>query len=272
MVLNLGLSGQPFSGPDIGGYARPGDGTLFARWMGIGALLPFARGHTEKGNPGKEPWSFGPDVERTCRQAIERRYRLLPYIYTLFEAASRTGLPVVRPLFFADPADTTLRRIDDAFLLGADVLVAARVTPDGPRTARLPRDIWRRFHLEVGDEANTDLPELYLRGGSIVPLGPVMQHADERPLDPLQLLVCLDAEGRATGTLYEDEGDGFGWQSGRFRRTSWVAGRDGAAVVVTTQVETGALVPPKREIEVRLLLDGREVRGRAVAGLPVRLE
>ncbi|RPJ44211.1 MAG: alpha-glucosidase, partial [Candidatus Latescibacterota bacterium] len=108
-VLNLGLSGQPFSGADIGGFAGDGDGDLFARWMGIGALLPFARGHSEKGTIDKEPWAFGPEVEAVCREALRRRYRLLPYLYTVFREASVTGLPVARPLFFADPADATLR-------------------------------------------------------------------------------------------------------------------------------------------------------------------
>lgn len=118
MVLNLGLSGQPLSGPDIGGFVGAGDGPLFARWMGVGALLPFARGHTGKGNIDKEPWSFGREVENTCRLALQRRSRLLPYLYTLAREASLTGLPIARPLFFADPADPALRDMDDAFLLG----------------------------------------------------------------------------------------------------------------------------------------------------------
>ncbi|HNW41171.1 MAG TPA: glycoside hydrolase family 31 protein, partial [Opitutaceae bacterium] len=117
MALNLGLSGQPFTGPDIGGFAEDGPagataaerGTHFARWMGVGALLPFSRAHTNKGNGDKEPWAFGPEVERTCRTAIERRYRLMPYLYTLFREASVTGMPVVRPVFFADPRDPALR-------------------------------------------------------------------------------------------------------------------------------------------------------------------
>src|SRR5262249_46978328 len=103
MVLNLGLSAQPFSGPDIGGFSGNGDGKLFGRWMGVGALLPFARGHSIKDSADHEPWSFGPDTEATCRRALERRYRLLPYLYTLFHEASTTGLPIVRPLFYADP-------------------------------------------------------------------------------------------------------------------------------------------------------------------------
>ncbi|MEO1130752.1 MAG: TIM-barrel domain-containing protein [Planctomycetota bacterium] len=80
MALNLGLSGQPFAGPDIGGFKGSISGEMFARWMGIGAMLPFARGHTEVDSIDKEPWAFGPEVERTARLALERRYQHMPYL------------------------------------------------------------------------------------------------------------------------------------------------------------------------------------------------
>jgi alpha-glucosidase len=127
MVLNLGLSGQPFAGPDIGGFSGNADATLFARWMGIGALLPFARGHSIKDSVDHEPWSFGPECEATCRLALNRRSRLMPYLYTLFREASLTDVPVARPVFFADPKDAALRDVDDCFLLGPDLLIRACV-------------------------------------------------------------------------------------------------------------------------------------------------
>lgn len=270
MVLNLGLSGQPFTGPDIGGFAGNGDGALFARWMGFGALLPFARGHTGKENIDKEPWSFGPAVEQTSRLAIQLRYRLLPYIYTLFEEASRTGLPVARPLFFFDPRDPALRSEDDAFLLGADLLVAAQMMPDRTRTPVLPRGIWRPFTLVDRDD---DLPALYLRGGAILPVGPVMQYTDEKPLDPLTLVVALDEAGRAEGALYEDAGDGYGYQRGEFRRTRITATLQDNVVLVRIRPEQGAWTwPVERRITVRVLLEGREVATPApVAGNEIRL-
>src|SRR5690606_14636225 len=113
---------------------------------------PFARGHTGKGNVDKEPWAFGPEMEEACRLALQRRYVLLPYYYTLFEEASRTGLPVLRPAFFADPTDPALRSEDDAFLIGDDLLVEPFVTPDRDRAVVLPRgagdgSAWRRITL-----------------------------------------------------------------------------------------------------------------------------
>ncbi len=236
MVLNLGLSGQPLSGPDIGGFVGAGDGPMFARWMGVGALLPFARGHTGKGNIDKEPWSFGREVENTCRLALQRRYRLLPYFYTLAREASETGLPIVRPVFFADPADTTLRAVDDAFLLGDDLLVVANTAP-GPRDADaklppFPRGKWREVSLVPGDQADPDLPRLFLREGAALPLGPLVEWSDQIPLDEIELLVNPDASGHAVGTLYEDAGDGLGYRDRAYRLTqfSFSGGKASATV------------------------------------------
>lgn len=260
MALNVGLSGQPFIGPDIGGFAGNGpagaEGKLFARWMGFGALLPFARGHTGKENIDKEPWSFGPEVEATCRRALQRRYRLMPYLYTTFREASITGLPVARPLFFADPKDQALRSEDDAFLLGSDVLVAARVTPDRGRTALLPQGSWRKFAFE-SETPDPDLPDLYLRGGAILATGPVMEYVDEKPLNPLTLYISLDGSGRAAGTLYEDAGDGYGYQNGDYRLATYRASREGGTVTVVRESVDGQMMAPARQIEVRLVMDGK---------------
>ncbi|KAJ6342065.1 hypothetical protein OIU78_010081 [Salix suchowensis] len=109
MVLQLGLSGQPLSGPDIGGFAGNATPKLFGRWMGVGAMFPFCRGHSEKRTNDHEPWSFGEECEEVCRLALKRRYRLLLHIYTLFYLAHTTGTLVATPTFFADPKDPGLR-------------------------------------------------------------------------------------------------------------------------------------------------------------------
>ncbi|MBM3319561.1 MAG: DUF5110 domain-containing protein [Candidatus Eisenbacteria bacterium] len=274
-VLNLGLSGQPFSGPDIGGFAEAGDAALFARWMGIGALFPFARGHTAKGNIDKEPWSFGPETEATCRRAIERRYRLMPYLYTVFRETSLTGLPVARPLFFADPSDPDLRSEDDAFLLGADLLVSARTTPKRDRVPVMPIGDWKKIPWEeTAGEEDPDLPELYIRGGAIVPIGPVMQHTGEKPLDPLTLLVRLDAEGRAKGTLYEDDGESLEYRKGAFRITEFEARETRGVVRLASRIVDGYWKEPQRKTFVRLLLDEgtleTEWKGRDSVSIRVR--
>ncbi len=233
MVMNLGLSGQPMSGPDIGGFVGAGSGEMFARWMGIGALQPFARGHTGKGNIDKEPWAFGGDVEKTCRLALQRRYRLLPYLYSLMREAAETGLPPVRPLFFLDPADPGLRAEDDSFLLGDDLLVACNTRPGEKPVPVLPAGNWVKVSLVDGDLDDPDLPDLYLREGAILALGPIMQWSDEKPLDELELLVNPGPDGRAVGYLYEDDGDGYGYREGAYRVTEFVVAGPGESVEST---------------------------------------
>ena len=123
MSITLGLSGQAFNGPDIGGFLNNTDADLWAHWLGFGVFLPFARGHACAGTNDKEPWAFGEAIENTPRIALERRYRLLPYFYTLFYEAHKTGVPGMEPVFFADPKDLRLRSEQQAFLLGDNVLV-----------------------------------------------------------------------------------------------------------------------------------------------------
>jgi len=222
MVLNLGLSGQPFCGPDIGGFIGNATAELFARWMGIGALLPFARGHSTKDSKDHEPWAFGAECERACRLALERRYRLMPYLYTVFHEAHMTGMPVARPVWFADAKDAGLRAVGDAFLIGGDVLVVASTRARGgkPRSVLGVFERWREF--EPAAEVVEGLPRLYVRPGAIVPVGPLMQFVDEKELDPLTLVALPDESGRAEGMLYEDAGDGNGYAAGDFALTRHV--------------------------------------------------
>ncbi|MEO1717047.1 MAG: TIM-barrel domain-containing protein [Planctomycetota bacterium] len=283
MTLNLGLSGQPFAGPDIGGFIDAGTPEMFARWMGFGALLPFARGHTQTGNIDKEPWSFGPEVEATSRRAIERRYRLLPYFYTLFEESSRTGMPIARPTFFADPADQRLRDEDDSFLIGSDVLVAVQTDLERTSVHELPIDEhgvpWRAFDFadfdgEGRDSDDPDQPELYLRPGAIVPTGPVIQFVADRPnqQDELTLLVSLDHEGRASGVLYEDAGEGWGYKADEYRRLHYSARTEGDTIVIDTHRLSGAMVLPDRRVTVRVIGDTGELVGSGQAGTTIRID
>ncbi len=253
MVLNMGLSGFPNYGPDIGGFMGNGDGDLFARWMGFGALLPFSRGHTGKDAIDKEPWSFGPKVEATSREALKRRYRLMPYFYSVFRESSVTGLPVARPLFFADPKDLALRGEDDGFLIGGDVLVMAQVMPDRSRVPVMPKGNWREFEVS----ADPDLPRLYVRAGAIVPQGPDIQFVNQKPLDPLVLVVSLDEAGKAVGTLYEDDTDGYDYQKGDYLLTTYEAtrGADGTITVRVAKTEGDRPRTP-RNVVVRVLGEG----------------
>ncbi len=253
MILNMGLSGQPYCGPDVGGFAGTPSPELFAHWMGLGALLPFYRTHNAL-HCDQEPWSFGEAAEQAARVALERRYRLLPYLYTLFHEASVRGLPVARPVFFADPADPSLRTEDHAFLLGADVLVQPALLEDAVHDFAMPRGNWRPFTLADEDPgADPTQPRLFLREGAILPTGAGGQTTDEAFDGPLRLLVSLDADGRARGRLYEDAGEGFGYRDGDYLLTTFEAVESGTGVEVRVVHEEGRRPHSDRELRVEVL-------------------
>jgi len=270
MVLNMSLSGFPFYGPDLGGFIGNGDAQQFERWFAFGVMLPFARGHTAVGNVQKEPWAFGAEVEETARQALNNRYRLLPYYYTLFYDAHTTGMPIAQPAFFADPSDPALRTEDDIFLIGEGLLIKPKLTLHGDRVPVMPKGIWNPLSLEGVD--NPDMPEFYLKGGAIIPTGPVMQHTMEKPLDPLTLIVALDESGSAHGTLYEDSGDGYEFESGDYLLSTYHAERKGDTVTISLAGVEGQRARPDRSLHVRLILEsGEEITAQGRDGKTVTI-
>jgi alpha-glucosidase len=255
MVLNLGISGQPYSGPDIGGFSGNADGDLFARWMGFGALLPFARGHSNLNTDSHEPWSFGPDVEKICKTAISRRYVLLPYLYTLFYMASQTGLPVAMPLFFVDPVDPKLRDEDRAFMLGENLLVVADIYAKenkGYSPVSIPTNVqW--YPLKIDNETNEHLPELKIRAGTIIPAQSPIQFTDQAPEEAI-LFVALDENKTATGIQYHDKGDGYSYKDGEYLLTKYEASLSGDRFILKMS-EEGNYEHPVHPLKIVVMVD-----------------
>ncbi|HEU5079219.1 MAG TPA: TIM-barrel domain-containing protein [Opitutaceae bacterium] len=263
MSLTLGLSGQPFNGPDIGGFGDNATAELWARWIGLGAFYPFSRGHAVKGSNNKEPWAFGPAVEQTARIALQRRYRLLPYFYTQFRDASLTGLPIMRPAFWSDLKNPALRAEERVFSIGPDLLVVPRWA-DHPA---LPSGDWREVSLVEGDTTDVNQPSLRIRAGSIVPLGKIVQNTNEESLDPLTLLVAPDEHGTAVGQLYEDAGDGFAYQKGEYILTTYRAQLSHGKLAVSIERSEGKQARPNRKVIVRQVAKDGTTSDLSVEGL-----
>ena len=249
MSLTLGLSGQPFNGPDLGGFGGNASADLWARWSSIGAFFPFCRGHANKKSNNKEPWAFGPKVENTARIALLRRYRLLPYLYTCFQEAASDGLPVMRPLFLADPKDPALRKEQRAFMLGSDLLVVPSWAQDAPK----PKGLWIPLSLVAGDTLDPVQAKLFLRAGAILPLGPEILSTQDTPEGASTLLVALDANGHAAGRLYQDGGEGFGYRTGDYRLATYEATGKGAGVELKVSGAKGDRKAPAKAAAVILL-------------------
>jgi alpha-glucosidase len=226
-LLNLGLSGYAFVGDDIGGFAGNPTPDLLTRWMELGVFNPIYRNHATKGSRNREPWVDGPEHEDIRRRYIETRYQILPYIYTGMEEASRTGIPLMRPMFLEFPSDPSFQTTDDEFMFGPDLLVAPKVVDMvGSYEVKLPAGPWYDFWTGKrvqGQVQNVDPPldtlPIYVRGGAILPEQPVVQNVDEVPQGPLRLSVYPGPD--CQGSLYEDDGNTMAYMHGDFFRVQF---------------------------------------------------
>jgi alpha-glucosidase len=223
MVLNMGLSGFPITGPDVGGFNGSANGELFTRWLQAACLMPFFRSHTTIDTHAQEPWSFGQPYEVINRLTIELRYKLLPYLYSVVAQSKEYGWPVVRPVFMAEPENPNIRSIDDCYMLG-DVLLVAPVLEAGAvrRSVYLPEgqwyDYWTNELYEGGRVINAPAPlerlPLFVRAGAVLPLWQEMNYVDEKPL---ATLVYRAYPGDFETVQYEDKGEGLDYQKGDYR-------------------------------------------------------
>jgi len=250
-LLNLGLSGMPLVGDDIGGFWGSPTPELLTRWMELGAFNPVYRNHAIKGSRDREPWVDGPEHEAIRRRYIETRYRLLPYIYAQFETASRTGLPVMRPRFLEHPDDLD----GDSFYFGPDLLVLPKPFEFAePYYPRLPPGQWYDFWTGAVSSGTLALdPPLgtlpvFVRAGAIIPEQPLIQHVGETPKGPLGLRVYPGPDCR--GELYLDDGETFAYKRGVFLRQSFGCSVSSDAVTVELSPAEGSYKPWFDKVEV----------------------
>jgi len=178
MLLGLGLSGMPIVGSDIGGYSGHATPELYARWLALGSISPFARAHVTSGVPGQEPWQFGAEVTRAARTWLDERYRLLPYLMSLADEAARSGAPLLRPLVWEFESDAMVATLADQAMLGPWLLVAPAVMQGAStRSVYLPAGRWYDYASDaiVDGPTTIEVPlrvaalPRFVREGSIVP-------------------------------------------------------------------------------------------------------
>src|SRR5882757_7471590 len=167
MLLNLGLSGISFVGDDVGGFGHSPGSELLTRWLEVGAFNPFYRDHAEKGSLPHEVWVHGADQEAIRRRYVETRYRLLPYIYTLADETSRTGIPMMRPVFLEfpevlAPSSSGFAGLDTEFLLGPSLLITPPPFPETPDdyTISFPKGQWYDFWTGLKTATSAPTPSI----------------------------------------------------------------------------------------------------------------
>ena len=226
-LLNWGLAGMLYGGCDSGGFRGEATPELFVRWIQAAVLFPMMRAHTAYEWTPRLPWRFGRAAEAALRGALELRYRLIPYLYSLAHESHASGLPLMRPLLMEFPEDPLVRELADEWLVGSRVLAAPLLNPGGQRTLYLPAGEWYRLgtgQREPGGRvisvtARLDEIPIYVRAGTILPLGPVVPHTAALPGGPLEVQVYGGADARFT--LVEDEGETTDYEQGRVRRTTF---------------------------------------------------
>jgi alpha-D-xyloside xylohydrolase len=223
--INFCLSGIPYWNTDIGGFfgsnpADPKFRELFVRWFQFGAFCPMFRVHGT--DQPKEMWRFPDDTFKILLTYDQLRYRLLPYIYSDAWSVTHDRSTMMRGLVFDFRQDPKVYGIPDQYMFGPAIMVSP-VTKAGAqsRSVYLPAgsnwvDFWTGKSLAGGKTVEASAPvetlPLFIRAGSIIPLGPPIEAAMEKPADPIELRVYPGKDGRFT--LYEDEGDNYNYEKG----------------------------------------------------------
>jgi alpha-D-xyloside xylohydrolase len=225
--LNFALSGYPYWTTDIGGYWPPHDNPipdpafqeLYARWFEFGTFCPIFRTHGHR--PANELWSFD-KVEPTLIRYDKLRYRLMPYIYSLAWKVTSEDYTIQRPLVMDWRTDENTWNVGDQFMFGPALLVNPVMKANAThRSVYLPASAWYDFWTgasvqggkDIDAEAPLDRMPLYVRAGSILPLGPEIEYATQNPGSPIELRIYRGADGQFD--LYEDAGDSYDYEKGQ---------------------------------------------------------
>jgi len=253
MMLNFILGGAPYVACDIGGFNGESTDKLLTRWIQIGVFMPIMRVHSVISAKPHFPFLWGPEAAAAMREALELRYRLMPYHYSLAHKMYKTYNHYIRPVFFDFPDDEQCGDLATQWMFG-DILVAPILAEDDARSIYLPKGTWymlaagahasRTLVMEggrhfSGTAALTEIPA-FVRPGAVIPLAPVVQSTEELPGGPLEVEIYAGADG--SFELIEDDGDTEAYASGNVRTTSlawsnadrtlsWtVVGADGAEI------------------------------------------
>lgn len=250
----MSISGAPFIGTDIGGFSGEPDGELFTRWIQLGTFSPFMRAHSAGDTSEREPWSFGEPFTSINRKFIELRYRLMPYIYSVFWEHHRYGFPILRPLAMLEQENIGNHFRQDEFTFG-DKLLVCPVLEQGAtsRVVYLPKGQWYNFWthelLNGGNEYDIEAPledmPLFVRAGSVLPEYPVMQYVGEKPIDEVWLNIYY-SDYEVNSFMFEDHGDTFAYEQDIYLEKKFVVKGDGHNLFIEQVVE--GLYTPNYEL------------------------
>jgi len=246
LLNSLGLSGVSFSAMDVGGFIGNPSTPLYAKWIQLGAFIPYFRNHSANDSRPSEPWTFGKDVLEIARDYISLRYKLMPYLYSTFYESTQNGLPVMRSLAINYTFDQKVMWADyqNQYEFGDAFMVAPFESTKDFGQVYFPEGTW--YDLYTGAKENgrqekivplkiNKLP-VYVKGGSIIPMQSLIQSTAEQPTDTLYLHVYNGNKANSF-VYYEDDGKSFDYQKGNFYKRSIAF--DPAKRTITLEPATG---------------------------------
>jgi alpha-glucosidase len=272
LVNQMGLSGVPFTGPDLGGYIGDGNKDLFRRWVEVGVFAPYLRNHRGQYQAANEPWAYGEEAEAISKAYIGFRYALMPYLYSTFREAAETGMPVSRSLSIDDPFDANVYGPEHQyeFLFGPALLVNPMTSQERRKATYLPAgpwyDIFTDERLEGGrvvaaDYAGHRLP-IFAKGSAIIPMQRPVQSTRDEP-GPVLTVHVFNGTERSEFAYYDDDGETLDYRRGKFRKRTIAF--DPAARQLRFSRPEGDFDSPFRRI--RLVLHGfGDIGGATVNG------
>ncbi len=249
----LSISGIPFCGTDIGGFSGEPDGELFTRWIQLGTFSPFMRAHSAGDTKEREPWSFGEPYTAINRKFIELRYRLIPYLYSVFWEHHRYGFPILRPVIMHEQEVYKNHFRQDEFTYGDKILVCPVLAP-GEKTRRvyLPKGKWYYFWtnqvIDGGKEVDVPTPletmPIFMKAGSVIPEYPVMQYMGEKEIEEVRLNIYY-SDYEVNSFLFEDYGETFAYEQDIYLEKKFVV--EGKSHKLTIQQSMEGLYTPRYE-------------------------
>ncbi|MDR0533226.1 MAG: hypothetical protein LBH01_04660 [Verrucomicrobiales bacterium] len=247
--MNLALSGIPFNGCDIGGFAGDTYPELLRDWYKASFLLPFFRNHCAGTRP-QEPWAFDSKTLTVVRHYIQLRYRLRPYLYQLFAEHEQSGEAVIRPLFydFADTKQQPLGLVADQFMVGPHLMQAPFVDEAlAKRKVVLPGKVawfsladgkWLSGGKDISVSANLNDTPWYVRDGAILPAARVAPHENRHDLRSVDFHIFLHRVTQAETSYVFDDGLTFDYQRGTRSKVKLTASRSGSKLTIKYQVNS----------------------------------
>ena len=272
LVNQMGLSGVPFTGPDLGGYIGDGNKDLYRRWVEVGVFAPYLRNHRGPYTAANEPWAYGEEAEAISKAYIGFRYELMPYLYSVFYEAAQTGMPVSRSLSIDSSFDASVYdpKFQSEFLFGPGLLISPMTSQEQAKSTYLPAGAWYDLFTDekldggrvlTGEYAGHRIP-IFAKASAIVPMQRKVQSTRDDP-GPVLYVHVFNGSERNEFVYYDDDGATLNYRKGQYRKR--VIRFDPAAKQLSFSRLEGSYAARFRRIQV--ILHGFEsVAGATVNG------